>query len=672
MCDACKQSKGKYYLTTAIAYTSRKPHIGNTYEVVLADAIARYRRLQGYDVFFMTGTDEHGQKIQLNAEENGVTPKEYVDKVAGEIKDIWDLMNTSYDKFIRTTDADHEKTVQKIFKKLYEQGDIYKGYYEGWYCVPCESFFTESQLVDGKCPDCGREVKKTKEEAYFFKMSKYQDRLMQHIEEHPEFIQPESRKKEMVNNFLKPGLQDLCVSRTSFSWGIPVDFDPGHVVYVWMDALNNYITGIGYDPENPSELYKKLWPADVHLIGKDILRFHTIYWPIFLMAMGEPLPKQIFGHPWLLFGEDKMSKSKGNVIYADELVQRFGVDGVRYYVLREMPFASDGNITYETLIARFNGDLANTIGNLVNRTIAMGKKYFGGVLQAKGVTGSAENEALDTDLIQTALQAVKNVESKMDELRVADALEEIVALARRSNKYIDETAPWALAKDEAQQARLGTVLYNLLESIRYIGVLLGSFLPQTGEAILNQVNVPECGRSLESLESFGLLEVGAETNEATPLFARIDEKKMLKEIEEERQAKIKAAKEAAAAAKASAAEVAKATSEETKSEITIDDFAKVELKVGEVLECQPVEGAKKLLVSQIKIGDEVRQIVSGIASYYKPEEMVGKKVVVVTNLKPVKLRGVLSQGMILCASDENGNFAVISPEKDMPSGGEVR
>ena len=670
MCDACKQSKGKYYLTTAIAYTSRKPHIGNTYEVVLADAIARYRRLQGYDVFFMTGTDEHGQKIQLNAEENGVTPKEYVDKVAGEIKDIWDLMNTSYDKFIRTTDADHEKTVQKIFKKLYEQGDIYKGYYEGWYCVPCESFFTESQLVDGKCPDCGREVKKTKEEAYFFKMSKYQDRLMQHIEEHPEFIQPESRKKEMVNNFLKPGLQDLCVSRTSFSWGIPVDFDPGHVVYVWMDALNNYITGIGYDPENPSELYKKLWPADVHLIGKDILRFHTIYWPIFLMAMGEPLPKQIFGHPWLLFGEDKMSKSKGNVIYADELVQRFGVDGVRYYVLREMPFASDGNITYETLIARFNGDLANTIGNLVNRTIAMGKKYFGGVLQAKGVTGSAENEALDNDLIQTALQAVKNVESKMDELRVADALEEIVALARRSNKYIDETAPWALAKDEAQQARLGTVLYNLLESIRYIGVLLGSFLPQIGEAILNQVNVPECGRSLESLESFGLLEVGAETNEATPLFARIDEKKMLKEIEEERQAKIKAAKEAAAAAKASAAEVAKATSKETKPEITIDDFAKVELKVGEVLECQPVEGAKKLLVSQIKIGDEVRQIVSGIASYYKPEEMVGKTVVMVNNFAPRKMAGQISEGMLLCAEDENG-VKLLTVDGDVKPGSEI-
>ena len=674
MCDCCNTTKGKYYLTTAIAYTSRKPHIGNTYEVVLADAIARYRRLQGYDVYFMTGTDEHGQKIQLNAEENGVTPKEYVDKVAGEIKDIWDLMNTSYDKFIRTTDADHEKAVQRIFRKLYDQGDIYKGYYEGWYCVPCESFFTETQLVDGKCPDCGREVKKTKEEAYFFKMSKYQDRLMQYIEDHPEFIQPESRKKEMVNNFLKPGLQDLCVSRTSFSWGIPVDFDPGHVVYVWMDAVHNYITGIGYDPENPSELYKKLWPADVHLIGKDILRFHTIYWPIFLMALGEPLPKQIFAHPWLLFGEDKMSKSKGNVIYADELVKRFGVDGVRYYVLREMPFASDGNITYETMIARFNGDLANTIGNLVNRTIAMSKKYFGGVLQAAGVTGGeAANMALDTDLIQTALQTVKKVETRMDELRVADALEEIVGLARRSNKYIDETAPWALAKEEAQKERLGTVLYNLLESIRYIGVLLGSFLPETGEAILNQVNVPAGGRSLESLESFGLLEAGAETGEATPLFARIDEKKMLKEIEDERAAQLAAAK----VAKKVNPEFAKATSSADaeaaadKPEITIDDFDQIELKVGEVLECKPVEGAKKLLVSQIRIGEEVRQIVSGIAKYYKPEEMVGKKVVVVTNLKPVKLRGVLSQGMVLCASDDNGGFAVVSPEKDVRSGGVV-
>ncbi len=651
MCESCNK-KGKYYMTTAIAYTSRKPHIGNTYEVVLADAIARYRRLQGYDVFFMTGTDEHGQKIQENAEQNGVTPKAYVDKVAGEIKDIWDMMNASYDKFIRTTDPEHEKTVQRIFKKLYEQGDIYKGYYEGWYCVPCESFFTETQLVDGKCPDCGREVKKTKEEAYFFKMSKYQDRLMQYIEEHPEFIQPESRKKEMVNNFLKPGLQDLCVSRTSFSWGIPVDFDPGHVVYVWMDALNNYITGIGYDPENPSDQYKKYWPADLHLIGKDILRFHTIYWPIFLMAMGEPLPKQIFGHPWLLFGEMKMSKSLGNVIYADELVRRFGVDGVRYYVLREMPFASDGSITYESIIARYNADLANTIGNLVNRTIAMGKKYFGGILQAQGA-----KEALDTDLIDTALQTVKHVEDKMEELRVADALEEIVNLARRSNKYIDETAPWALAKDEAQQERLGSVLYNLLESIRYIGVLLKSFLPETGEAILNQLGVKEEGRNLESLENFGFLQAGEETNDPSPLFARIDEARMLAEIAAER-----------AEQEARKAPEKEEPKEEAKPEITIDDFDKVELKIGEVLECKPVEGAKKLLVSQIKIGDEVRQIVSGIAQYYKPEEMVGKKVVVVTNLKPVKLRGVLSQGMILCADDGKGGFCVLRPEKDVPGG----
>lgn len=655
MCESCNK-KGKYYMTTAIAYTSRKPHIGNTYEVVLADAIARYRRLQGYDVFFMTGTDEHGQKIQENAEQNGVTPKAYVDKVAGEIKDIWDMMNASYDKFIRTTDPEHERAVQKIFKKLYEQGDIYKGYYEGWYCVPCESFFTETQLVDGKCPDCGREVKKTKEEAYFFKMSKYQDRLMKHIEEHPEFIQPESRKKEMVNNFLKPGLQDLCVSRTSFSWGIPVDFDPGHVVYVWMDALNNYITGIGYDPENPSDQYKKYWPADLHLIGKDILRFHTIYWPIFLMAMGEPLPKQIFGHPWLLFGEMKMSKSLGNVIYADELVKRFGVDGVRYYVLREMPFASDGSITYESIIARYNADLANTIGNLVNRTIAMGKKYFGGVLQAQGA-----KEVLDTDLIETALQTVKSVEEKMQELRVADALEEIVNLARRSNKYIDETAPWALAKDEAQKERLGSVLYNLLESIRYIGVLLKSFLPETGEAILNQLGVKEEGRSLESLESFGFLQAGEETNDPSPLFARIDEAKMLAAIAAER-----AEQEAKNAPKKE-----EEPAEEPKAEISIDDFDKIELKIGEVLECKPVEGAKKLLVSQIKIGDEVRQIVSGIAKYYKPEEMVGKKVVVVTNLKPVKLRGVLSQGMILCADDGEGGFCVLRPEKDVPSGSTV-
>ena len=651
------QSKGKYYMTTAIAYTSSKPHIGNTYEIILADAIARYRRMQGYDVFFMTGTDEHGQKIQENAAKNGVSPKEYVDKVAGDIQSIWDMMNTSYNKFIRTTDADHEKTVQKIFKKFYEQGDIYKGFYEGWYCVPCESFFTESQLVDGKCPDCGREVKKTKEEAYFFKMSKYQDRLMEYIDTHPEFIQPESRKKEMVNNFIKPGLQDLCVSRTSFSWGIPVDFDPGHVVYVWMDALNNYISGIGYDTENPTEQYKKLWPADLHLIGKDILRFHTIYWPIFLMAMGEPLPKQIFGHPWMLFGENKMSKSAGNVIYADELVERFGVDGVRYYALREMPFASDGSITYESIIARYNADLANTIGNLVNRTISMNKKYFDGTLQSGAV-----KEALDEELIQTALQAVKTVDNKMEELRVADALEEIVNIARRSNKYIDETMPWALAKDEEKKERLGTVLYNLLESIRFIGVLLKSFLPETGEAILNQLGAPEEARSLESLESFGGLQVGSATGEPSPLFARIDEKKLMTELAE-KFAKIDAAKKES--------EAKPEPEEAPKAEISIDDFDKIELKVGEVLECKPVEGAKKLLVSQIKIGNEVRQIVSGIAAYYKPEEMVGKKVIVVTNLKPVKLRGVLSEGMVLCADDGQGGFCVLKPEKDVPSGSVV-
>ncbi len=658
MCKSCNhagESRGKYYITTAIAYTSRKPHIGNTYEVVLADAIARYRRLQGYDVFFMTGTDEHGQKIQQNAEQAGVTPKAYVDKVAGEIKEIWDLMNTSYDKFIRTTDAEHERTVQKIFKKLYEQGDIYKGYYEGWYCVPCESFYTETQLVDGKCPDCGREVTKTKEEAYFFKMSKYQDRLLEYIETHPDFIQPESRKKEMINNFLKPGLQDLCVSRTSFTWGIPVDFDPGHVVYVWMDALNNYISGIGYDPDHPSEQYQKLWPADLHLIGKDILRFHTIYWPIFLMAMGEPLPKQIFGHPWLLFGETKMSKSLGNVIYADELVNRFGVDGVRYYVLREMPFASDGSITYESMIARYNADLANTIGNLVNRTISMGQKYFNGAVQS----GEAAKQALDTDLIQTALSTAQEVDLKMEELRVADALEAIVNLARRCNKYIDETAPWALAKDEAQTERLGTVLYNLLEGIRFIGVLLRAYLPQTGEAILDQLGVDEQGRSLASLASFGYLQKGHTTKAPSPLFARLDGAKLLAEIEKEKEEK------AAAAAKP------QETQKAGKPEITIDDFDKVELKVGTVLACKPVEGAKKLLVSQIQVGDQVRQIVSGIAAQYTPEDMVGRRVIVVTNLKPVKLRGVLSEGMVLCADDGKGGFCLLTPEREVPSGSEV-
>ncbi len=645
-------SKGKFYITTAIAYTSRKPHIGNTYEVVLADAIARFRRLEGYDVYFQTGTDEHGQKIQQNAEEAGVTPKAYVDKVAGEIKTIWDMMNTSYDRFIRTTDADHEAKVQKIFKKLYDQGDIYKGHYEGWYCVPCESFFTETQLVDGKCPDCGREVKKTKEEAYFFRMSKYQDRLMKYIEENPEFIQPESRKKEMVNNFLKPGLQDLCVSRTSFTWGVPVSFDPKHVTYVWIDALSNYITGLGYDPDGSAELYRKYWPADIHLIGKDILRFHTIYWPIMLMALGEPLPKQVFGHPWLLFGQDKMSKSKGNVIYADELVKRFGVDGVRYYVLREMPFASDGSITYESLIGRYNSDLANTVGNLVSRTISMGKKYFDGVVQ-KPAAAAPE----DAELQSAAEKTVATVIELMQTLHVADALEEILNLARRSNKYIDVTAPWILAKDEASRERLGTVLYNLLESLRYLGVLLKPFLPATGEEILAMLNVPAEQQTLASLEHFGGLAAGTVTGEAKALFARLDEAKLLEEIHAEQEA-AKAAKET--------------EPEEAVPEIGIEDFEKVQLRVGEVLECQPVEGAKKLLVSKIRIGNEVRQIVSGIAAYYKPEEMVGKKVVVVTNLKPVKLRGVLSEGMVLCASDADGHFALVTPEAAMNSGAEVR
>ncbi len=647
--------KGTYYITTAIAYTSRKPHIGNTYEVILTDAIARMRRAQGYDVRFMTGTDEHGQKVEENAKAAGMEPKEYVDQIAGEIKRIWDLMNTSYDRFIRTTDEDHVKQVQKIFKKLYDQGDIYKGQYEGWYCTPCESFFTETQVVDGKCPDCGRPVQRSKEEAYFFRMSKYQDRLLQYIEEHPEFIQPEARKKEMVNNFLKPGLQDLCVSRTSFKWGVPVTFDEKHVVYVWIDALSNYITGLGYDTEHPSELYKKYWPANVHIIGKDILRFHTIYWPIMLMALGEPLPKQIFGHPWLLFAESKMSKSLGNVIYADDLVRHFGVDGVRYYVLREMPFASDGNITYESMIARYNADLANTLGNLVNRTIAMGKKYFGGVIQAPTVT-----EPVDAELKEAAHKAVENVDQCMETLHVADALEEIMVLARRSNKYIDETAPWVLAKDESQKERLGTVLYHRLESIRIIGILIEPFLPDTGAEILRQLAVAEEAKTLDSAATFGMLKAGDVTEDPVPLFARIDEKKKLAELEAEKKAQTPAPEKSAP------------QKEESAPEITMDDFSKVELKVGEVIACERVKGADKLLVSQIRIGEETRQIVSGIAKWYHPEEFVGKKVVVVTNLKPVKLRGVLSEGMVLCASDEEGGFAVVSPEKDVQSGGEVR
>lgn len=641
--------KEKFYITTAIAYTSRKPHIGNTYEIVLTDAIARYKRQQGFDVFFLTGTDEHGQKIEEIAKEQGITPKAYVDGVAGEIKDIWNLMNSSYDKFIRTTDAQHVETVQKIFKKLYDQGDIYKGEYEGWYCVPCESFFTDTQITDGVCPDCGRPVKKTNEEAYFFKMSKYQDKLMEHIEKNPEFIQPESRKKEMVNNFLKPGLQDLCVSRSSFKWGVPVTFDEKHVIYVWIDALSNYITALGYSPDGSGELYKKYWPADVHIIGKDILRFHTIYWPIMLMALGEPLPKKVFGHPWLLFGSDKMSKSKGNVIYADDLVRHFGVDAVRYYVLREMPFAQDGTITYETIISRFNADLANTLGNLVNRTVAMADKYFGGKVAYKGVT-----DTFDDELIKCALNAKDSVKAKMDEYRVADALEEIISLARRSNKYIDETEPWALAKDEAKADRLQTVLFNLLETIRFIGVLLAPFMPETSEKIISQCGAKET--EVETLNTFaqsGEIQVG----EAQMLFARIDEKKKLEEIAKENELKAAPAKK----------EEAK---EETK-EISIEDFAKIELKIGKVIECAHVEGADKLLVSKIKIGDEVRQIVSGIAKYYTPEEFVGKKVAVVTNLKPVKLRGVLSEGMILAAS-EGGKLSALTVDDEIPDGAIIK
>ena len=640
--------KEKFYITTAIAYTSRKPHIGNTYEIVLTDAIARFKRQMGYDVFFLTGTDEHGQKIEDIAKEQGITPKEYVDGVAGEIRDIWNLMNSSYDKFIRTTDDEHVEAVQKIFKKLYDQGDIYKGEYEGWYCVPCESFFTDTQITDGVCPDCGRPVKRTNEEAYFFKMSKYQDALMKHIEENPDFIQPEARKKEMVNNFLKPGLQDLCVSRSSFKWGVPVTFDEKHVIYVWIDALSNYITALGYSPDGSSDLYKKYWPADVHIIGKDILRFHTIYWPIMLMAMGEPLPKKVFGHPWLLFGSDKMSKSKGNVIYADDLVRHFGVDAVRYYVLREMPFAQDGTITYETIIARFNADLANTLGNLVNRTVAMAEKYFGGKVSYKGVT-----DTMDAELIECALKTRDTVASKMEEYKVADALEEIISLARRSNKYIDETEPWALAKDESKSDRLQTVLYNLLEAIRFIGVLIAPFMPETAEKIIAQSGAK--ASDIDSLKEFsqsGEITVG----KAEMLFARIDEKKKLEELAKENEKPAPEKKE----------EPKKET-----NEISIEDFAKVELKIGKVLECAHVEGADKLLVSKIKIGDEVRQIVSGIAKYYTPEEFVGKKVAVVTNLKPVKLRGVLSEGMILAAS-EGGKLSALTVDDEIPDGAIVK
>ena len=652
-------AKKPYYMTTAIAYTSGKPHIGNTYEIVLADSIARYRREQGYDVFFQTGTDEHGQKIELKAAEAGVTPKEFVDQVAGEIKRIWDLMDTSYDKFIRTTDADHEAQVQKIFKKLYDQGDIYKGYYEGLYCTPCESFFTESQLVDGKCPDCGREVQPAKEEAYFFKMSKYAPRLIDYINEHPEFIQPVSRKNEMMNNFLLPGLQDLCVSRTSFKWGIPVSFDPKHVTYVWLDALTNYITGIGYDCDGESsEQFHKLWPADLHLIGKDIIRFHTIYWPIFLMALGLPLPRQVFGHPWLLQGDGKMSKSKGNVLYADDLVDYFGVDAVRYFVLHEMPFDNDGVISWELMVERLNSDLANTLGTLVNRNISMSNKYFGGVVENTGVT-----EPVDEELKTVALETVKKVDAKMNELRVADAISEIFTLFKRCNKYIDETMPWALAKDEAKKPRLATVLYNLVEGICMGASLLESFMPSTSKKILAQVNGTK--RSLEEMKDFGLYPSGNKVVEKPEiLFARLDVNEVLQDVAS-RFGKAPEEKAADEEKKDDGIDI------EAKPEITIDDFGKLQFQVGEIIACEAVKKSKKLLCSQVKVGSRVRQIVSGIKSHYTPEEMVGKKVMVVTNLKPAKLAGILSEGMILCAEDADGNLALMTPEKDMPAGAEI-
>ena len=652
--------KPKYYITTAIAYTSGKPHIGNTYEVVLADAIARYKRSQGYDVFFQTGTDEHGQKIELKAEEAGITPKEFVDNVSTEIKRIWDLMDTSYDKFIRTTDEDHEKQVKKIFKKLYDKGDIYKGHYEGMYCTPCESFFTESQLVDGKCPDCGRPVQPAKEEAYFFKMSKYADRLIEHINTHPEFIQPVARKNEMMNNFLLPGLQDLCVSRTSFKWGIPVDFDPKHVVYVWLDALTNYITGIGYDCDgNSSDKFNKYWPADLHLIGKDIIRFHTIYWPIFLMSLDLPLPKQVFGHPWLLQGDGKMSKSKGNVIYADELVEFFGVDAVRYFVLHEMPFENDGVITWELMVERLNSDLANTLGNLVNRTISMSNKYFNGVVENKNVT-----EPVDEDLKSFILQVPKNVSAKMDKLRVADAITEVFSLFKRCNKYIDETMPWALAKDETKQDRLATVLYNLVEGICIGASLLKSFMPRTTERILVQLNANE--RTLEEMEQFGLYPSGNRvTDKPEILFARLDLKEVLEKVEKLHPKKEEPKEEVEEEKTENVIDI------EAKPEITFDDFEKLQFQVGEIIACEEVKKSRKLLCSQVKIGSQVRQIVSGIKAHYSAEEMVGKKVMVVTNLKPAKLAGILSEGMILCAEDADGNLSLMVPEKEMPAGAEI-
>ncbi len=649
--------KGKFYMTTAIAYASGKPHIGNTYEIVLADAIARYKRQEGYDVYFQTGTDEHGQKIELKAEEAGISPQEYVDQVSAEVKKIWDLMNASYDNFIRTTDADHKKQVQKIFKKLYDKGDIYKGSYEGLYCTPCESFWTESQLVDGKCPDCGREVKPAKEEAYFFKMSKYADRLIEHINTHPEFIQPVSRKNEMMNNFLLPGLQDLCVSRTSFKWGIPVDFDPKHVVYVWLDALTNYITKIGYDADgNSSELFNKNWPADLHLIGKDIIRFHTIYWPIFLMALDLPLPKQVFGHPWLLLGDGKMSKSKGNVLYADELVDFFGVDAVRYFVLHEMPFDNDGVITWDLLVERINSDLANTLGNLVNRTISMSNKYFGGV-----VTDTKVSEAVDDDLKKVATETVGKVEKKMADLRVADAITEIFNLFKRCNKYIDETTPWILAKDDATKPRLETVLYNLVEGITMGATLLKSFMPDTAEKIFAQLNTKEI--PFDELGTFGHYVSGTKVTE-TPeiLFARLDIEEVMKKVEELHPKKEESE---AAAGEEGGIDI------EAKPEITFEDFEKMQFQIGEVIACEAVPKSKKLLCSKVKIGSSVKQIVSGIHKYYTPEEMVGKKVMVLVNLKPAKLAGVLSEGMLLCAEDADGNLSLMTSEKPMPSGAEI-
>lgn len=644
------EEKKKFYITTAIAYTSRKPHIGNSYEIVLTDSIARYKRLQGYDVFMLTGTDEHGQKIEEYAKAAGVTPKEYVDKVAGEIREICDLLNTSYDKFIRTTDDYHEKVVQKIFRKLYEQGDIYKGTYEGMYCTPCESFWTESQLVDGKCPDCGREVKPAKEEAYFLRLSKYQKQLEEFIESNENFIYPEARKKEMLNNFIKPGLQDLCVSRTSFKWGVPVDFDDKHVVYVWLDALSNYITALGYDPDGSSDMYKKYWPADVHIIGKDIVRFHTIYWPIMLMALGEPLPKQVFGHPWLLFGEDKMSKSKGNVIYADDLVNLLGVDAVRYYLLSEMPYASDGSITYETIIERYNSDLANTFGNLVNRTIAMQNKYFDGV-----VCEPCEGDEVDEELKKFAYDTVAKVDKCFETYRVSDAIEAVLNLAKRSNKYIDETMPWALAKDESKKARLGTVLYNLLEAIRYIAVLLSPFMPETSEKIFAQMNCDE--KSYDSLSEFGKTKAGTKVGEAKALFVRIDAEKTLADI---------AAKQAAAPKEKSITEI------EGLAQITFDEFSKVELRVAEITSCEPIKRAKKLLKITVNDGSaEPRQIVSGIAPWYKPEELTGKKVVIVANLKPAKLCGEMSNGMLLAGDVSEDDVKVLFVD-GMPAGTKIR